>query len=150
MQDSLFSHGTLVAISGWRDTDFARIGSARARWDVFQIRKGECFFNAYWLATTFKEHQVEYVEGLVVFGSEIVQHAWNAILGQHFDLTWEYHNPSQLVAPHYVLVSGTIGTLFERGYVFSPETMTMIEQFERQVAAGTNSAIRMLFDIGNQ
>ena len=91
------------------------------------VLEHQCFFNAHFLACHFPS-SVEYVEGFVIFHDSVIPHAWNAILGRHFDATWELHFEAALAQPHLALVQGRWPSLERQGYVFEPHRRSLVEQ----------------------
>ncbi len=55
------------------------------------IHIGKCYENALLAADVYQ--QVEYLEGSAFNGDEWIQHAWNRLDGDEFDLTYQIHLP---------------------------------------------------------
>lgn len=127
---ALLHCGTVVPIAPLRATALASLVDTADLLTSPQLRNDECWYNAYWLATAFEAHGVEYVEGLVAFADEAVEHAWNAMDGVHFDVTWECHRPTHMAADHFMLVKGSPAALDALGYRFDPEATTMVRQWQ--------------------
>lgn len=130
----LLSRGRKVEIVSWTDSGIAAHRVSHLPWSKTSIRPEQCWYNAYLIAENYR-YCVEYVEGLVIFDDEIVEHGWNSINGKHFDLTWEYYRPSYLKLPHYELISGSVSGLEAQGYVFMPDVISMVGQYRRKLLA---------------
>jgi hypothetical protein len=135
VHEPLLASATLASIARWADTRLPALGFTRRRWSTRRIRNDECFYNAYDVAKHYEGARLWYVEGFVVFDDGVVEHAWNALDGRHFDLTWEYHRPEFLRAPRYALLSGTPTELDARGYVFAPDRATMVAQHRARLTS---------------
>ena len=124
--EPLLADAQRVSIWPWRQT---AIGppSSEVSSHLAAVRPNECYYNAHWLA--LQVPSAEYVEGFVVFDHEVVLHAWNAIAGRHFDLTWELHFPAALAQAHWGLVQGPWQRLARGGYRFEPQVQSLIEQY---------------------
>ncbi|MBD2526781.1 hypothetical protein [Nostoc sp. FACHB-133] len=58
------------------------------------IHIGQCYYNAFLVADVYP--LIEYVEGCIFNGEEWIQHAWNRLNSEEFDLTYQIHLPHLL------------------------------------------------------
>lgn len=90
--------------------------SALLRQHAGPIEYKRCVDNATMLA--LRVPGVSYVEGEVWLPQlrMPVEHAWNAINGQFFDLTWEMYQGLQTDPQYYAMVEGSISELVAEGF----------------------------------
>lgn len=96
------------------------------------IHIGQCYQNAFLIADVYPH--VEYIEGRI-FNDEWIQHAWNRLNGEGFDLTYQLHLPSLLYCDAYgrlrlrrIEIAGTLEYLETQGYSFNRGFTPLIEQ----------------------
>lgn len=71
----------------------------------------KCFDNALYIAQALERHEVNYVEGFVMFRDRIYAHAWICHQGRYFDPTYEEiskkkgYSPSLMKAGEYVSIA---------------------------------------------
>ena len=99
---------------------------------ISYIHIGRCYYNAFLVGDVYPE--IEYVEGLVFNGEEWIQHAWNRLNGEEFDLTYQIHLPHLLYCDRKIEVAGTLEVLEALGYSFSQGFPPLIEQRYRVAA----------------
>ncbi|MHC5615462.1 MAG: hypothetical protein ACYTXA_31970 [Nostoc sp.] len=68
------------------------------------------------------------MEGSIFNGEKWLQHAWNRLDGDEFDLTYHLHFPHLLYSDRKIEVVGTLENLEAEGYLFSPGFAPLVEQ----------------------
>jgi len=63
------------------------------------IHVGQCHYNACLVADVYP--QIEYAEGVLFNGEVWLQHAWNRLDGEEFDLTYQIHFPHLLYCDRF-------------------------------------------------
>ena len=96
------------------------------------IHIGQCYKNAFLVADVYPE--VEYLEGWVFNHQEWIQHAWNRLNGEQFDLTYQIHFPHLVYCDRRIEIAGTLEFLSALGYSFTLGFAPLIEQRYRVVA----------------
>lgn len=96
------------------------------------IEVGQCYQNAFLVADIYPE--IEYVEGWVFNGEEWIQHAWNRLDSEEFDLTYQIHLPHLLYCDRRIELAGKLEDLEAQGYSFGTGFAPLIEQRYRVVA----------------
>ncbi|MHC5724034.1 MAG: hypothetical protein ACYT04_37035 [Nostoc sp.] len=93
------------------------------------IHLGQCHYNAFLVGDVYSE--VEYVEGCIFNGEKWLQHAWNRLDGDEFDLSYQLHFPHLLYCDRKIEVVGTLENLEGLGYSFAPGFAPLTEQGHR-------------------
>jgi len=71
---------------------------------------------------------VESVEGKIFNDETWIQHAWNRLNGEEFDLTYQIHLPYLLYCDRRIEIAGTLECLEAKGYSFNRGFAPLIEQ----------------------
>lgn len=95
------------------------------------IHIGQCLNNAFLVADVYP--LIEYVEDRVFNGEEWIQHAWNQLDSEEFDLTYQIHLPHLLYCDRRIELAGKLEDLEANGYSFGTEFPPLIEQRYRVV-----------------
>lgn len=90
------------------------------------IEIGQCYQNACLISDVYP--QVEYVEGLAFNGERWIQHAWNRLDGDEFDLTFQIHFPHLLYCDRRIQLAGKLEDLEANGYSFGTGFAPLVQQ----------------------
>jgi hypothetical protein len=100
-----------------------------------QIDANQCYHNALAVIAHYPMADIELVEGKCrnLRTREMFVHVWNKFEGRYFDVTLELFNPNRDKFEYFSDIEGTIQTLTEQGYSFTPYWIPMCDQIRQAV-----------------